>query len=337
MFLVALGGNPGIGSNNPNLAEMAALGDCANLSPSTFIQLNEVTTVAAVAALAPFMSGYNAVGSTSTNTVGMQHAFVSASKLANFATGAAPGPMLAAGAVAPVNEIDSLANSIATCINTAGGSASDTSTACGKLFSYTTSATGVAPTDTIGALLNLAGNPSLNAANIYLLSSGMAPFQPTLPSAPADWSMSINYKTGGFSTPVSTTVDAGGNIWVANRGNNTVTTLAQTGTPAAASPLVANGLSGPSAVAFDRAGNAWVTNSTGNSVSVFTASGGIYAGSPFTGGGINAPIAIAMDAANDVWIANTGNNSVTELYTSGTFVQQITGVTAPTAIAINPK
>src|SRR5206468_8722791 len=63
VYLTATGGQPGPGITNPNLAMMTALGPCSSLTPSTFIQINEVTTVAAVSALAPFMTGYSAVGS----------------------------------------------------------------------------------------------------------------------------------------------------------------------------------------------------------------------------------------------------------------------------------
>jgi hypothetical protein len=340
LFIVALTGNPGNIGNNPNLSLMAALGDCEAVKATPNIQVNEVTTVAAVTALSPFMSAYNAVGATSGNNPGLVRAFTSAAKLANIATGTAPGPMLAAGATAPVREINSLANSVASCINSTGGTAGDQSP-CGNLFNDTKNSSGTAPTDVVGALLNLAQNPAVHAADIYAMTNGFAPFQPVLTQAPADWSMSINYTVGGFNVPSTATVDASGNVWIANHGttagSGTVTELAQTGTPAAGSPYTGNGLNQPSAIAFDVSGNAWVTNQTGNSVSVFTSTGGVFTGSPFTVGGFSAPVGIAMDAANDVWITNSGNNSLTELYTSGTFEQQITGIATPSAVAINPK
>jgi trimeric autotransporter adhesin len=62
VYLAAVGGNPGLaGGVNPNLVLLTALGPCNNLTSSQFININEVTTVAAVAALAPFMSTYSAV------------------------------------------------------------------------------------------------------------------------------------------------------------------------------------------------------------------------------------------------------------------------------------
>ena len=43
LYIVSAGGNPG-GGNNPNLALMAALGDCKNLSASTFISIRYLIT-----------------------------------------------------------------------------------------------------------------------------------------------------------------------------------------------------------------------------------------------------------------------------------------------------
>ncbi len=63
VYLTATGGNPGLGAVNPNIALMVALGPCSSLTSSTFISVNELTTVAAVEALAPYMTAANAIGS----------------------------------------------------------------------------------------------------------------------------------------------------------------------------------------------------------------------------------------------------------------------------------
>jgi len=55
VFLLATGGNPG-GGTNPNLALMAALGSCSSINSSSFIVINEVTTVASAYSLAGFLS-----------------------------------------------------------------------------------------------------------------------------------------------------------------------------------------------------------------------------------------------------------------------------------------
>lgn len=339
MYIVATGGNPGAGTN-PNLALMAALGDCAALTPQTVININEITTVAAAYALSPFMGSYTNAGTSPTNTAGLARAFVSAAKLANVASGQAGGPSLAAGAVLPTAELNTLANILAACVNSTGGTAG-MSNPCGTLFTNTAVPAGpggsIAPTNTIAAILSIAKAPTSNVSNLYNLSSSAAPFQPQLASAPNDWTVSINYTAGGFSTPAGITADANNRILVPNSGNNTVTVLTQTGTPAA--PLTANGLNAPVAVAIDQSGNAWITNKSGNSVSAFTPAGTPVSGSPFTASGnLSAPVALAFDAPGNLFIANNSGNSVTQLNSSGTFVQQITnGITAPTAVAIDPR
>jgi trimeric autotransporter adhesin len=87
VYLTAVGGNPGIGSNNPNLALMTALGPCSSLTPSTFISVNEVTTVAATSALAPFMSSMTAIGSSPSDVSALTSAFALANEYADPVTG----------------------------------------------------------------------------------------------------------------------------------------------------------------------------------------------------------------------------------------------------------
>jgi hypothetical protein len=338
MYIVATKGDPGGGVNN-NLALMAALGDCAKLSSSTILQINEVTTVGSAFALAPFMSSITQVSSSANNATGLAHAFASVNKLVNIATGSSPGPALPAGATAPASEIYTLANIIAICVNSLGGVANDNSN-CGPLFGLTTPAGGTAPTDTVQAALNIAHNPALNAAKLFQTLSGQGQFSGGLTSAPNDWTLAVVYSGGGFSAPKSTTIDAQGNVWVANSGGNSVSVLAQSGVPLANTPLTGNGLAQPSAVAMDAAGNAWVANSGGTTVSAFpsTSAGGVFSGSPFSGSGtIAAPSAIAVDATGNIWVANHSNSSVTELSATGALVQQVkTGVSSPVALAVDP-
>ena len=337
LYLVATGGNPG-GGTNSNLALLTALGDCSSLSSSTFISVNEVTTVGGVFALAPFMSSTTALGTDATNTSGLVHAFASVKKLVNTASGNAPGSALPTGATAPVREVYTLADILAACINSTGGAAGDGST-CGTLFTLATPAGGIAPTDTIQAALNIAHNPTRNVTALFNLSSATAPFAPQLSSAPKDWTLAISYAAGSFSAPKSTTIDAVGNVWVANSGSNTVSVLSQSGNPLSGSPFSLNGLSTPSAVAIDVGGNAWIANKGASTVSVFTSTGAAYSGSPFAGSGtISAPSSIAIDAPGNIWIANSGNSTVTELTSAGTYVQQVsTGISNPASLAINPK
>ena len=338
MYIVATGGNPGSGIN-ANITLVAALGDCSTLTAASNVNINEITTVAAAYALASFANisiGPDAVSSSAANTAGLVGAFVNAAKLANPTSGTAGGPSLAPGANLPTAEINTLGNILAACVNTTGGTAGD-STPCGQLFTATRPAFNPAPADTFSAAVNIARLPGVNVADLFNLSSPTAPFQPQLASAPNDRTISINYTLGGFSAPAAVVADANGRIYFPNAGNNTVTVLNQSGTPAA--PLLLNGLSTPSGVAIDQGGNIWVANKSGNTVSAFTQAGLPLSGSPFNGAGnLSGPVALAFDAPGSLFVANSTGNSVTQLTGAGAYVQQITtGITAPNAIAIDPK
>jgi hypothetical protein len=89
VYLVATGGNPGLNgtANNSALALMAALGPCGNLTSSTFIVVNELTTVAAVYSLAPFMTSATSVGWGANDQTALSSAFMLATQLVNTATG----------------------------------------------------------------------------------------------------------------------------------------------------------------------------------------------------------------------------------------------------------
>ena len=340
VYITATGGNPGLadGTNNAALALMAALGSCGNLNSSTFINVNELTTVAAVWSLAPFMSSYANIGSSASNATGLVNAFASANTVVNFTSGTLPGTSLPAGATLPFAEIDSLANILSSCINTTGGTAGDTSP-CGTLFAAATVGAAV-PTDTIAAALNIARNPAQNIPTLFPLNSGPAPFQPSLTTAPANWLIGISYTGGGVNAPKALAIDAQGDVWLVNSGSNSVSELTNGG--AAVSPptgYTPAGLSAPSALAIDAGGYVWVADSGTNSLSRLTASGG--SAGLYTGGGLNFPSSIAIDADGSVWLSNSGNSTVSAFSNSGSPLSPAgyggAGLSQPQSIAINPR
>jgi hypothetical protein len=191
IYMVATGGNPGLapGTNNSAISLMAALGPCSTLSSSTFIIVNELTTVAGVYALAPFMASPSAIGSAPGDLPSLSAQFTLASQLANYSTGTAPGANLPPGTTVPVALINTLANVLSSCINSVGGTAGD-NTPCGNLFTLTNPGT-APPSNTIAATLNVANNPSLNTQSLFNLAPPSAPFQPQLSSAPVDFSIGL--------------------------------------------------------------------------------------------------------------------------------------------------
>jgi hypothetical protein len=192
VYLVASGGNPGLatGTNNSAINLMAVLGKCSTLSSATMVFINEITTVAAVAALAPYTTAATAVGSGTSDTAGLSNDFTLATEFANVATGSTPGSGVPAGDSVPTQQIATLADMIASCVNSSGGVAGDGS-ACGTLFTYSTPSGGSAPTDVVTALLNIFNNPGSNIENLLGLVTATEPFQPTLTVPPPNWSVAL--------------------------------------------------------------------------------------------------------------------------------------------------
>jgi hypothetical protein len=114
MYLVATGGKPETFAQNSTLAEMTALGPCGELNSSSVV-INEVTTVAAAWALAPFaanplingLNSYLNIGSSSSNATGLANAFSAVNNLVNISNGQAQFAVPAANADVPYAEIDS--------------------------------------------------------------------------------------------------------------------------------------------------------------------------------------------------------------------------------------
>ena len=334
VYITATGGNPGSGAN-ANLVLMAPLGACGNLSASTFITINELTTVAGAYALSPFMSTPTQLSTSASNATGLSNAFATVNKLVNIAGGQLPGG-LPTGATEPIAELNTLADILASCVNSNG--VGGTSTNCSTLFTNATPSGGAAPTDTLTAMLNIAKNPGSNVSALYLQMGSSAPFQPTLTSAPNDFTVSVRYAPAGiFSSPSASALDVSGNLWVTNAGNNTIALLgATTGAPTV---LTSASLKTPSGIAFDAAGNAWVPNKGSSTLSVFTPAG---TGSIALSANLSSPTSVAIDGQGLIWVTDSGSNiGVTAVTVSGTTVTGSTeyttgGINSPVAVAINP-
>jgi streptogramin lyase len=340
-YIVATGGDPGLGSNNPYIALMAALGPCGQLNSIPFVNVNEVTTVASVWALAPFLGPGAQVGTSSTNAQGLTNAFANVNNIVAITNGTSPGASAPTGALVPAAKIYTLSNILASCINSTG------STACNALFIAAKPPSASLPTNTIGAALDIAQNPSNNVAALFALPTPQAPFGPTLSAAPNDWMIAVTFNGGGLDLPASIAVDALGNMWTANYcGSNnpcsSVTELSSTGQPLSSSSGFTNGaLWEDYGLAIDVHGSVWVTNQQsdgGNgSVSELNTSGQV--GSAYSGGGIYFPIAVATDTDGSIWTANQ-DSTVSKLSNNGTAISGSGGwgahqVSDPSAVAID--
>jgi hypothetical protein len=329
VYITVTGGNAGAGYNNA-LALMAALGPCLNLTPSTFININEVTTVAAVFALQQFFGVIQgttfdediATNATSQSVQGMINAFQTAQLLANVSTGIANSTV--GGASIEAAKINSLANTIAACVNSSGAS----SITCQALFSEATPANSPSPVDTIQALLYIAANPGNNVSSLFTLATASSPFVPSLPIAPFDWTLGVTYTGDGLNEPYLLTSDANGNVWIAGEasGAEALVELTTAGTPATGSPFLVNKIDLPQAILPDTLGNIWLTaagssGSDGNRLYSFSPTTSSATGHTLPTSPANcSPYAMAIDSADDLFFAC---NSLGYLYefpnqTSGT-------------------
>jgi hypothetical protein len=308
VYALSLGGNPGLsaGTNNPQLALMAGIGACSSLTSSSFITINEVTSIAMAYALAPFMASETKVGTSSTNLSGLQNAFGSIANLTN-TLGAALATTPAGNGTPPQATLNTLGNALASCVNSNGVGAP-----CSTLMGAANVAgAGGTPIDTAQAAINIAHNPGTNVTAIYNLSTPNAVFQPTLPAVPNDLTLVIAY-TANFSQVQGAAVDGAGNLYFSNSTGANMTELSPAGaviTPT--SGLTSASMNRPQQIGIDLLGNVWTesraftaTNGTvfAASVQKFSSNGTLLSGATgFTGSGLNTPRGLAIDASNNVW------------------------------------
>jgi len=250
----------------------------------------------------------------------LSNAFAVAANLADTTTGLAPGSALPAGAATEPAKLNTLADALAACVNSDGGSA------CVPLFTAATTSQG-APANTLDAALNIVRNPGANVMAVFNAAPPQGPFQPVLTAPPNDWTMSITYggctpACGGLNSPGSLAVDSAGNVWVANYFGGVVSEFFPTGVPAATAGFPGEGLEQSYGIAVDGSDNVWVTNEQSvtaannhhtGSVSEFSSTGVEQSGYGYTGGGVYYPVAAAADSNGDIWIADYGSSSATLL------------------------
>ncbi len=322
VYLQAVGGNSGTGTNSA-IDLVAILGNCSTVGSGTKVSVNEATTIAAAYALAPFAAVSatgTGIGTSSTNIIGLNNAAGPANTLVSSATGNPSFTNSANGVVLPTRLLDTLADILAACVN----SASSTSSNCGTLFTNTT-VNSVKPIDTFQAALNMALHPAANVSNLLGLVSSSAPFQPTISATtpPSDFTLAIGYNGSGISTygAIDISIDATGNAWISTF--NTTSTL--TGlieiTPTGQYPGGATGFGNsvlaPSVgVNVDQQGIIWVNNTNNGALTGFTSNGSVFTNIT----GVNSPNGQAIDGAGDIWMDAGGNsnNTFVEVLKSGT-------------------
>ena len=319
VYIVSSGGDSGSGTANNALVMMDALGTCSNLLASGYhITINEITTVAAVYALAPFISSYDHIGASSTNATGLANAFLNAHLLADPETGNLP--TLASNQTIESQKLLALADVIAPCIN------SDGTTGCSALFSAATVGS-TPPADTLTAALNIVRNPGKNVGAVFNCINAKAPFPTSLKSAPNDWTMSLTLTANNLYSPTAMAIDTAGNVWVV--GQNTVSgtvypngilhAFSPQGIPFSSTGFGVGTLYDSFGITIDDLGHIWVSNwdninhsGTTGSLTVFL---GINSGTPGSLVGtandvtLDYPQGLAADSLGNIFIGNYGNST----------------------------
>ncbi len=167
--------------------------------------------------------------------------------------------------------------------------------------------TPLAPGVRLGAVSVTDSNGSLVAS--YLISGvGNAPAVAFTPSPQATLSITVSTPPSTLNSPNSVTVDAAGDIFIADSQNNRIVEVpGGTGTPVV---VPATSLSSPSGVAIDGAGDVFIADTQGKQAVEVPASGGSQI---VVANGFLTPVAVAVDGAGDVFVVDLGANQVVEI------------------------
>ncbi len=363
LYLISRGGNTtGTGGNTVNNAAavfLAPLGFCSQVTSGQFVNISEVTTAATVAAVGQFINpSTEQIGN---DGIGIAYqaiaaAFNTITTLANNATGMANGATTVTGSASGVSavtvtatpetaKLNTVANILSSCINQASG----TGGSCATLFSnaaapnaaYSSQPSATFPTasDTLQAALYMFLNPSdggpASLAALYNLSPATgAPYQPTITSAPSDWTLAISYSSTStcgsgssfFANPYDLGIDGNGNLWVANAGSNgALAAIAPNGVPQYCVTLTGNAAGGAQ---VDIAGNVWSTDASGGVVYRYTPSTNTVRSYP----NVLFPDAITTDGSGNVYITTQNGTNTGSVY----YIQQgatASGVNTPIQIS----
>lgn len=320
LYLLVTGGNPGLaaGTDNSAIALMAMLGTCSNVNGTTFAVVNEITTVVAATTMQQFAVDGTHIGS-GAYTTGVVMGIPMANAIAPVQVGLAGTGFPGGIGRVPQTKLNTFANVIAACVNTA----SPASAQCTTLFAAAKPPSGAQPADTFVAALDMAKYPVNNVAALFALSTPTPAFQPALTAAPSDWLIGVTYGLGSIALPGALAIEAD-TVMVSNRasdkvpaGTDSVLQFSSIGLPSLQNQYLLSFTAGgtvnkPKEIAIFNQGF-FLANTPGSVISYHFLDYGVsrYNGGEFavTIGGLSSPTGLlALDSS--LLVSNSGNGTI---------------------------
>ena len=214
-----------------------------------------------------------------------------------------------------------------------GGSTCVGTVAAGNLCGVNVIFAPLAPGLRLGSvqLFDSSGNLLLTTM-IYGVGQGPAiVFQPS-----PETTLNVTAGGAGLNLPQGLALDAAGDVFVADTGNNRVVEVPAGG---AVPTLLGAGLNQPSSVAVDGAGNLYISD-TGNSrvVMVPDEKGALNSAdmSTVSISGLVSPSGLAIDGSGDLYVADASNGNVVEIPAGGgASISVASGLNSPQGVAVD--
>lgn len=179
----------------------------------------------------------------------------------------------------------------------------------------------------------------LLALSLPILFSAAARAQTPALSYLGSQSVIATAASNGLQGAEGVAVDATGNLFLADTGNNRVLEIPfQNGLlNSSAQTVLASGLNAPSGIALDAQGNIYISSTGSNQVMKLPLQSGSYNAAAIApiGSGFSSPSGLAVDSAGDLYVADAGNGRVEVLSPSLTQTTAASGLAGPTSVALD--
>ena len=139
-------------------------------------------------------------------------------------------------------------------------------------------------------------------------------------------STQLQLPTGALAQPSGIAVDAAGDVFISDTGNQRILMLPAAGSSYGQATVIASGLGAPGALAIDAAGNLFFADTLNNTVSLLPFTNPGYGPPAVLASGLNTPTGLAIDAFDSLLVSDNATGRI--LY----FQNSPSGYAAPTTI-----